>query len=184
MSFNAAKFDAFVESIGLKNFNASELLVGRYRKDNGPPPMTIWDNIVPTIVVLDALRDEFNSSINIISCYRTEAYNDPAKNAGRARLSQHQAFTAIDFKVAGVKPETVKAKLKSWENDRWFYSAYAFERKAVKISYGNIPFGELPRKWSAGAFGCWFVFKGYVKSYGLSFTHLDTRGITGSNSGE
>jgi len=184
MSFDKTKFEAFVASIGLKNFNADELLVGRYRKDNGPPPITMWHNIVPTIVVLDALRDELGASITLISGYRTEAYNDPEKNKGRAPLSQHQAFTALDFKVSGVKPETVKAKLRAWENDRWFYSALAFERKAVRISKGNIPFGELPRKWSAGVFGCWFTFRGYVKAYDLSFTHLDTRGITGSTPGE
>lgn len=146
MSFDKTKFEAFVASIGLKHFNADELLVGRYRKDNGPPPIGMWHNIVPTIVVLDALRDEFGASIKIISAYRTEAYNDPEKNKGRAPLSQHQAFTALDFQVSGVKPDTVKARLKSRENDRWFYSALAFERKAVKISRGNSPLGELPRK--------------------------------------
>lgn len=184
MSFDKTKFEAFVASIGLKNFNAEELLVGRYRKDNGPPPIGMWHNIVPTVVVLDALRDEFGASIKIISGYRTEAYNDPAKNKGRAPLSQHQAFTAIDFQVSGVKPEAVKARLREWENHRWFYSALSFERKAVRISKGNIPFGELPRKWGAGPLGCWFTFRGYVKAYGLSFTHLDTRGITGASPGE
>lgn len=184
MAFDKAAFESFVTSIGLKHFNADELLVGRYRKNNGPPPLTLWHNIVPTIIVLDALRDEFGASIKIISAYRTEAYNDPANNKGRAPLSQHQAFTAIDFQVSGVKPETVKAKLKAWENDRWFYSALSFQRKAAKISIGNIPFGELPRKFDLGVLGCWFVFRGYVKAYGLSFTHLDTRGITGSTPGE
>lgn len=184
MSFDKSKFEAFVGSIGLKHFTADELLVGRYQPKNGPPPLCMWHNIVPTIVVLDALREELGASIKLISGYRTEAWNDPANNPGRAKLSQHQAFSALDFKVTGVPPATVKAVLKSWENDRWFWSALDFERKPVRISAGNIPFGELPRKFSTGLFGCWFVFRGYIKAYGTSFTHLDTRGITGSTPGE
>lgn len=30
-------------------------MAGRRRKDNGPPPMNTWHNIVPAIVVPDAL---------------------------------------------------------------------------------------------------------------------------------
>ena len=182
MSFNKAKFEAFVSSIGLKHFNASELLVGRYRDKNGPPPERLWHNLVPTIIVLDALREELGGSIKLISAYRTEAYNDPALNAGRARLSQHQAFTAIDFQVSGFSPDSVRAKLREWENSRWFYSSLNFVRFQENISYGRIPFGPLPVKLGASLIGCWFTFAGFIKAYGTSFTHLDTRGVTSQSS--
>lgn len=182
MAFDQAGFEAFVASIGLRHFNATELLVGRYRDKNGPPPAAIWHNIVPTIVVLDALREEYGSSMKLVSVYRTEAYNDPAKNPGRARLSQHQAFTAIDFQVSGVKPVDVKAKLQSWQDTKWFYSGLRFVRKQVKISAGKIPFGELPVNLGLGPIGAWFIFRGFIKAYDSSFTHLDTRGITSSSS--
>jgi hypothetical protein len=178
MSFDKSAFEGFVASLGLKHFNADELLVGRYRSKNGPPPLTHWHNIAPTIVVLDTLRAELGQSVKLVSVYRTEAYNDPANNPGREPKSQHQAFTAIDFQVSGVKPDDVKAKLRAWESSRWFHCPLAFERKGTKVSAGTIPFGELPRKVSLGSFGCWFTYRGYVKAYGVSFTHFDTRGIT------
>ncbi len=178
MAFSKTAFEAFVDDIGLTHFNANELLVGRYQPDNGPPPPAIWHNIVPTILILDFLRKHTGCGIKLISAYRTEAYNDPAKNPGRAPLSQHQAFTAIDFRVTGMKPDKVVPILKGWENSEWFYSALDFQRKPVKVSKGNIPFGEMPRKFSAGAFGCWFTFRGFVKPYmKQNFTHLDTRGM-------
>lgn len=182
MSFNPTKFEAFVGSLGLRNFNHKELLVGRYLAKNGPPPERLWHNIVPTMVVLDALRDEFGKPMKLISIYRTEAYNDPAANPGRARFSQHQAFTAVDFSISGVKPEATAAKLQEWETVKWFHSSFAFERKAERISAGLVPFGELPRKFSLGALGCWFTFRGFIKPYGLSFTHFDTRGMKATTS--
>ena len=107
MAFSKTQFEAFVDSLGLNYFSAKELLVGRYQADNGPPPVTIWHNIVPTILIIDHLREYTGCGIKLISAYRTEAYNDPAKNPGRAPLSQHQAFTAIDFRVTGMKPDKV-----------------------------------------------------------------------------
>jgi hypothetical protein len=178
MAFNKALFEEFVASLGLNYFNANELLVGRYQPDNGPPPLTIWHNIVPTILILDHLREYTGCGIKLISAYRTEAYNDPAKNKGRAPKSQHQAFTAIDFRVTGMKPDKVVPILRGWENSEWFWSPIDFQRKPVKISIGTIPFGEMPRKVSAGILGCWFTFRGFVKPYmKQNFTHLDTRGL-------
>ena len=183
MSFDAAKFEAFVGSLGLKHFNHKELLTRTNYAKNSPPPAKLWHNIAPTILVLDALREEVGKPIKLISGYRTEAYNDYKNHDGRAPLSQHQAFTAIDFSVSGMKPDDVKALLRKWENDRWFYSPLDFQRTAERLSIGAIPFGESPRKFSLGKLGCWFTFRGYIKAYGVSFTHLDTRGMTATTSG-
>lgn len=101
MSFDAAKFEASVGSLGLKHFNHKELLTRTNYAKNSPPPAKLWHNIAPTILVLDALREEVGKPIKLISVYRTEAYNDYKNHDGRAPLSQHQAFTAIDFSVSG-----------------------------------------------------------------------------------
>jgi len=178
MAFSKTQFEAFVDGLGLNHFNTDELLVGRYRPSNGPPPLTLWHNIVPTILIIDHLREHTGCGIKLISAYRTEAYNDPRNNPGRAPLSQHQAFSAIDFRVTGMKPDKVVPILKRWENSEWFWSPLDFQRKPVKVSKGNIPFGEMPRKVSAGVLGCWFTFRGFVKPYMKhDFTHLDTRGV-------
>ena len=144
MSFDEAKFAAHIGRLGLNHFGYKELLAGRYRALNGPPPMRLWDNIVPTILIVDALRAHFGKSIKIISAYRTEAYNDPSKNSGRATKSQHQAFTALDIRVQGETQEKVAKTLESWEYKRWFWSPIQFNRRAESISKGQIPFYELP----------------------------------------
>lgn len=185
-SFNETKFAAFIANINLQHFGYEELLVGRYKADNGPPPERLWDNIVPTIVVLDALREEYQASIKLISVYRTEAYNDPTRHPGRAPTSTHQAFSAVDFQVEGVKPDTVRAKLREWECSKVFWSGYEFKRVDEKLSTGKvIKMGPMWKMRPAGAYwGVEFQFRGYVKSYGASFTHLDTRGLTNSSPGD
>jgi hypothetical protein len=178
MSFSRTLFDDFVASLNLKYFNATELLVGRYREGNGPPPLRLWHNIAPTITIVDARREELGSSVKIISAYRTEAYNNNG-NAGRAKLSQHQAYTALDIQTPGHSVEKVATLLAGWQNTKWFYCPLDFQRKAERVKAGNIPFGELPRKFALGVFGVWFTFRGYIKAYpskSSNFVHIDTRG--------
>lgn len=190
MSDYTTKFAARIDGIGLKHFKASELLARTASKNkfgtaNSKPPERLWDNIIPTIIVLDALREHLGKSISIVSVYRSEAYNQAAGDksvgyAGRAKTSQHMAFTAIDFIVSGMACTEVEKTLKEWSNSgKMFYSPVMFERKAEKVSAGAIPFGELPRTWRVWPLGVWFAFKGYIHAYpSENFTHIDTRGMT------
>lgn len=100
MSFNQTLFDGFVALPKLTHFNATELLVGRYRANNGPPPLALWHTIAPTITVVDALRKHLGTTVKIISAYRTEAYNNAA-GTKRAKTSQHMAYTALDSQTQG-----------------------------------------------------------------------------------
>lgn len=184
------EFTARIDGVGLKHFKASELLArtsskNKFGTKNSKPPERLWDNIIPTIIVLDALREELGKSISIQSVYRSEAYNQASDDktkgyTGRAKTSQHMAFTAIDFIVSGMSCTEVEKTLKKWSNDgRIFYSPVMFERKAEKVSAGTIPFGELPRTWKVWPLGVWFSFKGYIHAYpSENFTHIDTRGLT------
>ena len=190
MSDYNTKFAARIGAVGLKYFNASELLSrtaakNKFGTKNSKPPERLWDNIIPTIIVLDALREHLGKTINLQSIYRSEAYNQASSDSskgytGRARTSQHMAFTAIDFKVVGVNCTETEKILKEWSNSgKMFYSPVMFERKAEKVSAGTIPFGELPRVWKLGPFGVWFAFKGYIDAYpSQNFPHIDTRGMT------
>jgi hypothetical protein len=182
MSFNRTQFDAFVESLQLRFFTSGELLSRQYKKPNGPPPIMLWHNIVPTIMVLEELRAVLDSPVKIICAYRNEAYNDNG-NDGRAKLSQHQAYSAIDFQVPGHSVKTVAAMVASWNNARWFGSAIPFERRPAKVSAGAIPFGALPQRCVGNAWASdhpyEFLFKGFVKAYpsaSSNFIHIDTRG--------
>ncbi|NKE45529.1 DUF882 domain-containing protein [Roseomonas frigidaquae] len=190
MSDYKTKFAARIGAAGLKYFNASELLArtsarNKFGTANSKPPEKLCDNIIPTIIVLDALREHLGKSISLVSIYRSEAYNQASSDktmgyTGRAKTSQHMAFTAIDFKVSGMDCTEVEKILKEWSNSgKMSHSPVLFERKAEKVSAGTIPFGELPRLWKLGPFGVWFAFKGYIHAYpSENFTHIDTRGMT------
>jgi hypothetical protein len=192
MSFDRAAFEARIAKVGLKHISADELLArisakNKFGTKNSPPPQKLWDNIIPTAIILDAVRAHFGKSITLISGYRSEAYNQAAKNKddtngykGRAKTSQHMAFSAFDFRVSSVSCTETAALLQEWENSgKMFYSPVSFERKAHKVDAGNIPFGELPREWRLGPFGVWFSLAGYIHAYpSENFTHVDTRGKT------
>lgn len=190
MSFDETAFATKINKLGLKHFGYQELLTrttwkNKFGTKNSKPPMRLWDNIIPTIIVLDALRAELGKSISLQSVYRSEAYNQASSDSskgytGRARTSQHMAYSAIDFIVSGMACTKVATLLQEWQNEgKLFYSPVLFERKAETVKAGQIPFGELPRHWHVWPIGVWFSFKGFIKAYpSENFTHLDTRGLT------
>lgn len=101
--FNKQSFEAFVESLDLKHFDAQELLKlgdGHYKSQsksfglNTFPPEELWPNVVVAIQELDALRAHFGAPVRLLSLYRSPAYNSAI---GGARKSQHKEFRAIDF---------------------------------------------------------------------------------------
>lgn len=109
-------FDAFIRSLGLKNFTTDEFLIlgGSHSTpgsacagQNTYPPRGLWTNIAKTAQVLDHFRDRIGKPIAITNAYRAPAYN---ACIGGAKGSQHMQFTALDFKVSGMEaPEVAKA---------------------------------------------------------------------------
>jgi hypothetical protein len=192
MAFDRSAFEARIKSLGLKHFNADEVLVrttaaNRFGTRNSRPPLKLWDNIIPTIIILDALRAELGKKMTLISGYRSEEYNQSDETygkgngySGRPAKGQHMAFTAFDFVVEGRSAGDVATKLWYWQNERKkFFSPVSFERKAHKVSAGNIQFAELSRDWSDWPRGVWFWFDGFIKPYTKdNYTHIDTRGKT------
>lgn len=186
-NFDRKKFDQFVAALELKHFTSGELLVGQHRARNTPPPEELWCNMVPTIIVLDALREKHGGSIQLLSGYRSEAYNNPdlSKNPGRKKLSYHQAYSAFDFRMAGVKKDDLVQTLHEWNKKKWFTSPVGFARKNANLPSGAvIKMGVMPQVYSLGGFTAWgllpacvFQFKGWWHSYAKSnFIHFDTRG--------
>lgn len=100
-------FVEFVSGLNLRHFKPYELLVmGDRHGDphspchglNMPPPRELWLNIVPTVRILDQLRDRLGAPIRITNAYRSPGYN---KCIGGAKESQHTAFRALDFYAEG-----------------------------------------------------------------------------------
>ena len=92
------KLEEYIDSLGLRYFKGSELTAYWSRTRDGVsnscPPEDLWDNIVPTLVVLDEVRHLAGQSIRLTSTYRDPDYN---RAVGGERMSYHMKFMAIDF---------------------------------------------------------------------------------------
>lgn len=108
-----------------RNFSAREVesYFSRTKKGrkNSRPPRYLWHRIVPTLRLVDNLRDHFGRACAITSSYRSPAYNRACDSSNppdpRALLgpgSQHPRFTALDIRISGVSASRVYAVLLSW----------------------------------------------------------------------
>lgn len=101
---------------GIRHFSAGEITGYWSRVRNGirnsQPPRNLWPNILPTLRVLDDLRDVYGP-ITITSNYRSEAYN---RAVGGAPLSQHREFRACDIQARDATPHEIAATLKQWRD--------------------------------------------------------------------
>lgn len=144
---NADTFVSFFNRLGIRHFNASELLVLGGNNASGPctgrnylPAKRLWPRIAPTIVALDAIRESLGYPIFITNAYRSPEYNAclATISDGVATFSKHIEFRAIDFKGGSGSPADWHAQVQS------FASSHA-------------------------EFGIW------TKRYN-TFVHIDTRG--------
>ena len=98
-----------------RHFGAGEFTryFARERKGvkNSPPPKRLWKNIVPTLRIVDELRDSFGKSCTILSSYLSPYYN---KAVGGVSSSQHLEFTALDITFDDVSPQQVYDLLIEW----------------------------------------------------------------------
>jgi hypothetical protein len=109
----ADTFVSFFNRLGIKHFNAAELLTLGGNNISGPckgrnyvPAKRLWPRIVPTIVALDAIRESLGYAIHVTSAYRSPEYNAclATISDGVATFSQHLEFRAIDFKGSAGSP--------------------------------------------------------------------------------
>ena len=164
-------FEEFFARLELQHFKFHELLKHTECEGNTEPPRHLWDNIVPTILVLDKLREHLNVPICLTSIYRTPAYNKQKK--GRKR-SLHQAFSAADFKASDVPPQRVSEILKAWRG-QWFQSPVPIETRPADVPAGQTHWHPL-NTGNADDRDFTFQFKGGIGTY-TTYVHIDTRGM-------
>lgn len=114
-------FETWFEALGFRHFTAAEF-TGYFAAErdgvcNSPPPRELWDRIVPTLRVMEALREELGKPCRILSSYRSPAYN---RAVGGVPLSQHVDFTALDIAFPGVAPGEVHERLLAWRDEGRF----------------------------------------------------------------
>jgi uncharacterized protein YcbK (DUF882 family) len=68
------------------------------------PPQELWDNLLPTLQVLQQLRDEkILDNIEVTSVYRDPTLNQCANGAAR---SKHVQNAALDFRIGSEEPDS------------------------------------------------------------------------------
>lgn len=114
-------FTDWFQSKRFRHFGALEFTryFGRSRGNvrNSEPPRHQWENIVPTLRIVDELRASFGKPCVLLSSYRSPAYN---RAVGGASQSQHVEFTALDIRVQGVSPQRVYDRLLQWRREGRF----------------------------------------------------------------
>lgn len=100
---SVADLAAYIDSFGFRMYHGSDftgpLSNVRSGVRNSVPPRDIWNNIIPTIQVLEKLSIQTGKKYNINCSYRSPAYNAAlgATTSGVAKNSWHMRFFAIDF---------------------------------------------------------------------------------------
>ena len=114
-------FTDWFNAQGFRNFGAHEFThyFGAVRKGvkNSAPPKKLWKNVVPTLRVVDDLRESFDKPCTILSSYRSPDYN---RTVGGAALSQHLQFNALDITIKGVSAKLVYERLLQWRSEKRF----------------------------------------------------------------
>ncbi|MEM9735791.1 MAG: D-Ala-D-Ala carboxypeptidase family metallohydrolase [Pseudomonadota bacterium] len=164
-------FEQFVETLGLTHFSAEELLTKTTNAENEPPPAEIWEQIAPTILIVQEVRTRFDRAIRFNSVYRNIPYN---RRVGGVKLSPHIAFCAVDFRTTN---ETVLAEMYHYLNGRagsWIDAPRRFARSQVTVDGEAI--SQQPLEWRRQGGQEQFMFRGGLSLYS-TFIHLDTRGF-------
>lgn len=114
------RFDRFIDRLQLPNFSGAEFTPYWSRVRNGvrnsPPPEGLWGNVTRTLAVLQRFRAEHGSAVQLLSTYRSPAYNQAV---GGAAKSQHEQFRAIDFTSSRGTPAQWAEVLRGYRGRRF-----------------------------------------------------------------
>lgn len=98
-------YATYLQSLKLKRVTPGQVIAAHAKQRgkawNSLPPKKLWKNMAPTLRAVDRIAAELDSPVDeIISAYRSPAYN--ARCPGASSGSWHQANVAVDvkFKIA------------------------------------------------------------------------------------
>jgi hypothetical protein len=116
------EYKGFLESLKLQHIPVNKILLAHVKKRKGVsnvlPPRELWENMVPTLYVADALSGALGEEVGeVASAYRSEEYN--AQCPGAAKNSQHKRNVALDL-MFRAKPATVAAAARKLRSDGMF----------------------------------------------------------------
>lgn len=96
---------------------------------NDTPPVERWHRILPTVKLLEAVREKFGPT-TIHSAYRSTAYNLAVGGVGDSRHSQNDA---IDFSCKTGTPAQWATFLKDLRAAGWFRGGVGVYRTFVHV---------------------------------------------------
>jgi len=160
-----------LDACGVRYFSANELLVHTGKPLNHEPHPSQLDNILPAVLVLDALRSHLRRPIRPASVFRSPAYN---ASVGGATRSQHLDFVAIDFSTRRLRG--AYDLLLSWRREMKM-----FRSEAPFFPLGKDAAGPerkpLPMWEERGGDSQLFHWLGGLAIYpSKNFIHIDARG--------
>ncbi|MCH7471588.1 hypothetical protein IIA79_01355 [bacterium] len=136
-----------VRAADVRFFNAMELLTridnAVRGRANSMPTVELWDNILPTVRILDELRKQLAAPIILHSVYRASAYN---RAVGGVSNSMHVHFNAIDFTCSKGKPRNWSGELKLMRSAGMFSGGIGTYRAFVHLDTRGI-FGMRNATW-------------------------------------
>lgn len=103
------EYAAFLSSLRLQRLTPKQVIEAHAKRHgtvwNSLPPSSLWRQMGPTLKVVDRVALELGQPVGeIVSAYRSPAYNATCRGASRG--SWHQANVAVDVKFP-VRPSTV-----------------------------------------------------------------------------
>lgn len=114
------RYAEWLAAVGIRFGFAEEVpaLATRTAKglSNDTPPVELWHAIVPTLRVLERVREQFGAT-TVHSAYRALGYNLAVGGVGD---SQHSQNTAVDFACATGTPADWAAFLRALRTDGVF----------------------------------------------------------------
>ena len=166
------RFEQLIAAVRLQYFSAHELLVkvptGTNDFPNPMPPVRLWDNIIPTAVVLDDLRQQLDAPVTLLSGYRSAAYN---AHVGGERFSAHQDFRALDFTAAAGTPREWADMLRQLRGKQY---RVPLRLELVEV---NAPLKPAGLNLHYEGDDTVFTFQGGIGVYtSKHFVHVDSRG--------
>tara|TARA_R110002051_G_scaffold154782_1_gene226933 strand:- start:812 stop:1246 length:435 start_codon:yes stop_codon:yes gene_type:complete len=131
------KYEAFLAALQLRHFRPREVTNYAYSTrlgvQNSLPEESLWENLVPTLWVLDQLRESVLLPIRLVSLYRSPSYN---KAVGGSSSSFHKRNSAIDFQIDGMNPQQSFNALNKMRNAGAFTGGLGYYATFVHIDTG------------------------------------------------
>jgi len=136
MSADEYEFQKLLNLHKVKFFTAHEVFKPFLTHPKGKtPPVDMWERIIPTLLVLDSLREDLEFPLYINSSYRCLEHNNATP--GSSKTSYHKEFIALD--VTARHPGRTKMaqdRLKRW--DRTSDMVVFFKNKIITPKYCNM----------------------------------------------